>query len=55
MVVNGNSAVKLGAKELSRNWPVVESLEQDGKHEGRQKNLVAEEETLITWSTAGIE
>jgi len=47
MVVNGNSAVRLGSKELRRDWPVVEGTGQDDKHEGRVSNLVAEEEILI--------
>lgn len=36
-----------GEKELKRNWPHKSGLETDEKHEGRQKNLVAQEESLV--------
>jgi len=34
-------------KGTKRDWPVVTGLDADSKHEGRQKNLVAQEESLV--------
>ena len=34
-------------KDTKRDWPHISGLEADEKHEGRQTNLVAEEESLV--------
>ena len=34
-------------KEVKRDWPVVSGIEAIDKHEGRQINLVPEEESLV--------
>ena len=39
-----------GEKELKTEWPVIEGLEADEKHEGREINLVPEESNLTTSS-----
>jgi len=40
-------AATAGEKEIKRDWPHETGLDADSKHEGRQKNLVAQEESLV--------
>jgi len=38
----------VGEKELKKDWPVVTGLDADGKHEGRQINLVPTKGSLVS-------
>ncbi len=40
-------AATAGEKEIKTDWPVVSGIGVDEKHEGRQINLVPEEESLV--------
>ena len=37
----------IGQQELKTNYPVVQGLEADEKHDGEVNNLVAEEGSLV--------
>lgn len=37
----------IGQADLKTNYPVVEGLEADEKHDGQENNLVPEEKTLL--------
>ena len=38
---------EIGQKELKTDYPVVEGLEADEKHDGQENSLVAQEQNLI--------
>ena len=38
---------EIGNKEIKRDYPVVEGLASDEKHEGSENNLVPEEKSLV--------
>ena len=40
-------AATAGEKEIKRNYPHKSGIEANEKHEGRVKNLVAQEESLV--------